>query len=402
MSISVKSKVLFFLHEERIKNIPKGGPYGVGAMYYNYQKEGNCFNYKFIKETNNQKEATNKGLIRRIPEWILNIVRYLRQRQSVLDYLSSSKQRFTDTNINDYDILFFHRPKDIYLIKDSLRNYKGIVVLQSHCPEPESHELYATYNSFTRKTIPRLLNKLEKIDEYAFSKADYLIFPCEDAIEPYLKKWEYFRNIFSSKKIKYILTGIKSVHPNRSKSEIFLELKIPQDKFVICYAGRHNEVKGYDLLKQLAKEIFSKSKNVYFVAAGKEEPIKRLIHPQWKEIGWTTDAYSYISAADVFVLPNRETYFDLVMLEVLSLGKIVVASRTGGNRYFERNKLAGVFLYDTLNEAQKIISDLQKMTFVERKELGNTNMEFFKTHCQVSSMYQNSIRVLNEIWLESK
>lgn len=64
---------------------------------------------------------------------------------------------------------------------------------------------------------------------------------------------------------------------------------------------------------------------------------------RWKEVGWTNDSQSIIAASDVFVLPNRETYFDIIMLEVLSCGKIVIASRTGGNKYFEKIGAKGVF-----------------------------------------------------------
>ena len=56
----------------------------------------------------------------------------------------------------------------------------------------------------------------------------------------------------------------------------------------------------------------------------------------WIEVGWTNDPHSLIAASDVFVLPNHETYFDLILLEVLSLGVPVVMSRTGGNKFFEQ------------------------------------------------------------------
>ena len=43
---------------------------------------------------------------------------------------------------------------------------------------------------------------------------------------------------------------------------------------------------------------------------------------------WTNDPHSLINASDMFILPNKETYFDLIMLEVLSMGKIVLATNT--------------------------------------------------------------------------
>ncbi len=50
----------------------------------------------------------------------------------------------------------------------------------------------------------------------------------------------------------------------------------------------------------------------------------------------------------------KETYFDLVMLEVLSLGKIIIASYTGGNKYFKSSFAKGVFTYSKLEEAAQL------------------------------------------------
>lgn len=115
------------------------------------------------------------------------------------------------------------------------------------------------------------------------------------------------------------------------------------------------------------------------------------------EIGFTKDPYSLISAGDVFVLPNNETYFDLVMIEVLSLGKIVIASRTGGNKYYEKAGAKGVFLYDTLAEAEELVDKVKAMSKEERKKLEKENRCFYEKHLTSTVFYENYKKMVNEV-----
>ena len=40
-----------------------------------------------------------------------------------------------------------------------------------------------------------------------------------------------------------------------TKEEMRKKYGIPQDAFVISYVGRHNEIKGYDALKEIGKHL---------------------------------------------------------------------------------------------------------------------------------------------------
>ena len=82
----------------------------------------------------------------------------------------------------------------------------------------------------------------------------------------------------------------------------------------------------------------------------------------------------------MFVLPNRETYFDLVLLEVLRQGTPVLLARTGGNKWFENKNVKGIFFFDYGNIDDFIakIKEIQK-----KKNMGElpncveSNREFF-------------------------
>lgn len=392
-------KTLVYLKEDKLA--PKGGPLAIGYYYQQEQIMRGDHYFQFMPINVSNKDLLKnsiKNLLAKLPKKIShwqqerNLIRSLHHTLDGPGYPIHNK-------FDNYDIIHFHQTIDMYLERENLKNYKGVVVLQSHSPIPLGQEMYSDLSQNVKNSIPHIIDKFEKMDKYAFERADYIVFPCIEACEPYFQTWPYFKIIFNNKKLhfRYILTGITPCHFKRNRIQVLDELSIPYNSFVISYIGRHNTVKGFDLLKEIAKQFFDKNNNSYIVSAGKEEPFKRLEHPQWKEIGFTNDAHSLINASDVFLLPNRMTYFDIVMLEILSLGKIVIASRTGGNKFFENNHVPGVLLYDDIDSAVTLLEKVKSMSQQERKELGERNKNFFKQHLTVSNMYEQYISFLNTI-----
>ena len=115
-------------------------------------------------------------------------------------------------------------------------------------------------------------------------------------------------------------------------------------------------MKGYDRVIR----IFEKLENVTVVCCGKEGAIRSPKSENWIEIGWTDDPFSYVCASDLFILPNRETYFDLALLETLSIGKTMLLSRTGGNKVFDGMEDRGIYLFDTEEDAVARIRELMQ------------------------------------------
>lgn len=366
-------KTLIYLEEDLLA--PKGGPYAVGFFIQDGLKKLNIKDIEFIKKSNTIKKAVKKSKFAN-NKFLIKIYRIIKNYKYYNEVLN--RAGILKADINQYAVLHFHKTQDMYAARNALRDYKGTVILTSHSPVPLSQEVYSGLNNIEKILFKKLYSKLYLMDEYAFKRADIIHFPCVESEEPYYKYMENYKQIKSEKKNSYFYlpTGIIPCFPKRSTKDIRKELGIPYNDFCMCYVGRHNVVKGYGNLKKMGKKLLDQSQDNWMIVAGKEEPIKRLNHCHWKEIGFTDDAYSYISASDIFILPNLETYFDIVMLEVLSLGKIVVASRTGGNKYFE-GKSKGIFLYDSIDEAITIIKDLKWMKNEDRKLLEIENKKLF-------------------------
>lgn len=394
-------KVLVYLDKSRLA--PKGGPFAVGYFYYQEILKNKDEEIEFIDNSkgdiaDNKKKNALQIIEKRMPKIISNLLLVVRTVLATRRILYG-KPKPSKVDLSKYDVVHFHDTLQMWFERENLSEYKGIVCLQSHSPIPRGQEICSGMPKLARFLMPRCEKLYERIDRFSFERADYIIFPCKEAEEPYELLWPYYKEIQRMKEnsYRYILTGIEECCPKRVKTDVRKELGVPDNGFLISYIGRHNEVKGFDLLKTIASKIFELSDDAWVVSAGKEEPIKRLSHSNWKEIGFTDDAHSYISASNVFVLPNRMTYFDIVMIEVLSLGKIVVASRTGGNKYFEKEHVKGVFLYDTIEEAVDILLKIKKMSADEIDSLEKANRRFFLQELSVSKMYLNYKNFLNSI-----
>lgn len=396
-------KVLIYLYEEKLA--PKGGPYGYAYSLHDGLKKIDMneeLEIHFIEKKAGKNKVgkslndVENGTIKKI----LIVLRNLYKKGKIL----YGKRHYSDTDLNDYDIVHFHSTRMMYEVRDSLEKYKGIVILTSHSPTLLSKEIFDSLSEFEQRFFGWFYKRLIRMDEFSFNRADYLIFPCEDAEEPYYHVWNEFEKIHELKKdqFKYLTTGTLPKKALVAGDEIRRKYKIPKDAFVVSYVGRHNEIKGYYDLKEIGEKILSKNDNVYFLIAGKEEPICGLDHPHWIEVGWINDPGSIIASADIFVLPNRETYFDLVMLEVLSLGQIVLASRTGGNKYFERYANSGIVLYDGNENAEKCILDLMSFSADKMQEMRSLNRSIYEKDFTTEVFARRYVELVTSIHEEDR
>lgn len=336
------------------------------------------------------KQITNSKItekVKSVNNWFLRPLtdiyrsfRFLRNK--------SPKEILQQVDLSLFDVIHFHNPIDLYLASDIISNYKGIILLTSHSPEPIASELinhiYRDRESILKPLSYALFASAER---QAFKRADYIMFPTIYSSEPYMvdKKLE---EILISKKdvIRCCPTGTLDVTIEDKNSSYFNELcGTPKENFNIVYLGRHNDVKGYGDLKEIAKVIFSKHKDVSFIIGGLQGPIDSLQHEQWIELGWTNKAAEIIRNADVFILPNRQTYFDLIALEVLRAGTPIIMSNTGGNKYFAEiaNNGEGIYLYDRCNMSTCIDAVEQLIIAKQDRsigELGKKNRNLWEHH----------------------
>lgn len=384
--------ILIYKNKNELK--PIGGPTGYLFNLHEALKKSNVEYINFL-EQNDINKFRNK-LKKKMP---VNLKKALFHKY-LFDLVHKNKAGAKE-DFNEYGAIHFHSTIDLYKNRNNLLNFNGKVILTSHCPKPQHLEIIEdTLSDFEKKIYStNKIKKLEKIDEYAFNRADYIFFPCEEAEEPYFNNWMKYKEIREKKmqSYRYITSGTVQRMPKRPKEEIYKSYSIPNDSFVISYVGRHNQTKGYDILKELGNEILSRYTNIVFIIAGVEEPLKGLNHERWIEVGWTNDPDSIIAASDMFILPNKETYFDLIMLEVLSLGKIVLASNTGGNKYFKKFESSGIYNFSTKEEAVSQIEEIINYSKQVREQLEKLNFEIYNSNFTTDVFLQKYLLLINEI-----
>ena len=388
---------------------PVGGPSGYLYNLKSYIKENNIENIDFLNNEDSIKKVEVKK--EKNFEAIRKIIREFKKQFFKTKKLEKRINKFYKfyegdySFINNYDIIHFHDVRSFYRAKNILKDFKGVTLLSSHCPKTPAQEeiednIKMDYKTFSKK----LRERLEKIDQDSFKNADYLVFPCKEAQEPYEEDKnikEILEEKYRDNKILYVPTGIPIKHIEKDE-EFFSNKGIDiKDKFIVSYIGRHNKVKGYDFLKELGKKVLEKYSDVIFVIGGEiSEEFPPIENRNWVEFGWTKEGYNIIKNSDMFVLPNEKTYFDLILLEVLSMGTPVLLSETGGNKYFKRYSENGLFYFEKYNlkEALKEFDEAYNLWKDRKLSLdGDKNYKIFKKNFTVNIFGENYAKLYNQI-----
>lgn len=303
--------------------------------------------------------------------------------------------------ISKYDIIHFHDAYELSMLEPYLVDCNKIIVLTSHTPKARYLELIEDGEKMDKTQLLKpILRNLIMMEMRAYEIADYVITPCKEALEPYYNSLPNFEEFIKTKKVFFCPTGIENADDNTYyKDDVRTELGIPNDAFCLCFAGRQIEVKGYDILTKFGSRILEEYPNVYFIILGKGTNDFPMNHERWIKIGWSDNPQKYIKSSDLFILPNRQTFFDLVFLEVMSLGIPILASETGGNKYFKNTfpDLTDIQYYDYNNYEifrDKIVDFMSNKRITPSQELKNIfEQNFTKSifHKKINDIYKNIV-----------
>ena len=296
--------------------------------------------------------------------------------------------------LKEYDLIHVHTTETLLYLRWFCK-YKGKVIFTPHRPETLREELVAVVRRKKKGSYHLLGKWYDFLESNSYRLADAFIYPSKGAMSIY-KSFPGFSKYLGGKEVRFLYTGIRKKGITLSREEYRQKNNIDTEAFVISYIGRHNVIKGYDRLV----DVFSKFEkdNVEFVIAGKIENDDYPKNKKWHELGYISDAQNLMNASDVVVIPNRNTYFDLVILEALSLGKIVITSNTGGNIDISKDTDALVLFDNNEDESLfRAISMIKKMSKDNRNMLEESALHFYKENCTEKIFAANYIRIINDI-----
>ena len=387
-------------------NIRAGGPAGYIANLQKSLSETNCDNIVFITSNNTKFIA-------------VKIIKFISSTISCICPIQSIRRRIRNTlikilgfgaTLDDirtktfYKHLLRYNPKtitchytpDALSIREFLTKYNldAKLILMSHSPQPPSEEIYENALSKNDPTALDQLKHWQRLERSAFEAADIYLFPSPEALTCYTDKMEYLPNLIKQKQIVYMRTGCAELQTTKTTAQLRDEYNI-KTPYVICYIGRHNTIKGYDKLKQIAAMVLQQRNDVTFLIGGALGPIEPLKHDRWLELGRCNPAEA-LKASDLFILPNKQTYFDLILLEVLSSGTPCIASKTGGNITVYQDTGA-IQLYETITECADKINSFLDSGADTKTQMADMSRNAYLTHYTLQHFATNYINLIKEI-----
>lgn len=187
------------------------------------------------------------------------------------------------------------------------------VLLQSHSPELPHQEVAAS--SFATDDLVRWVRTMESD---AFCRADCVVFPNEDVVDIY-------RPLLCDRStIAYLPTGARRVDDNDC-------VGLDPSLCNLLFIGRRNRIKGFDLLVDAFRQAHKSRPALRLYLLGRGDPVEE---PGVVDLGYSEKPHIWMRSCDYMINYNRQSYFDLSLLEALSVGARVILSTTNGHREF--------------------------------------------------------------------
>lgn len=358
----IEDKVLIFY--SFVPNINSGGPDGfvahnlcgsVGANYILLSELEQVYNNLFDRIVNKVKLQFTKVRNGTFKE-LFNYCAFL----------------FLYKKCFNYKFVYFHSCIELFACKEFLSE-EQVVILQSHSPQLPSEELKD--GGFSIEDV--LL--MEKIEKFAFNRANYVIFPNEFCIPLYEKI------INRNNHIKYLLSGSKKITN-------VVQLPLDNSKTNLLYIGRRNCIKGFDIVLEQFKRAYEINKNIRLILIGKGDTIS---HEGIIDMGFSKNPYLWYKSVDYVINANRKSYFDLSILEVLSIGTPIIMSSNYGHIFFN-NSSKGILTFDSEHNLGELLLKLD-MKKSDKEVMISDNLKFYNSFLTDSKYRERLGNCLNEI-----
>ncbi|MCB4790825.1 MAG: glycosyltransferase family 4 protein [Elusimicrobia bacterium] len=172
----------------------------------------------------------------------------------------------------------------------------------------------------------------------------------------------------------------------------------------VLFVGRLEDVKNVPALLKAWKTVISKANAELFIVGGgskKDELIhlteKLGINNRVKFLGEQKDIRSHLVSSDIFVLPSFAEGVSNSLLEALSCGLAVIASRVGGSVGLIKDGETG-YLFDPKNH-NELADKLERLLKdpVLRKNMGQKARENIVKNYSIESIRDKYIKLYDEL-----
>jgi len=234
---------------------------------------------------------------------------------------------------------------------NSIASARVIDVLAPEVPVlTHVHELESYFQIYAGPALARLLGQTRRFMACSDAVRNNLV--GEHGVAP-----ERVETVYGS-------IRVDKIRAERTRQQIFQELRLPNDALLVVGIGTPGWRKGTDLFIQLARTVCQHRDLVYFAWIGGStwdfEHDVRVggLTEKMRFTGPLVKPADYLAAADVFVLTSREDPYPLVCLEAAALEKPIVcfASAGGAPEFVEEDCGFVVPYLDMTAMANRVVS----------------------------------------------
>lgn len=391
-------KILIWDKDIQLRNA--GGPSGYLWNLHEFLGIESKSEISFYSDLINSENRA-KPILFRIVLRILYILNFSNFANILYNYFCIGKLSEYERNvIRQFDYVHFHSIASSTAYNHCLQKLGCKTILTLHSPEPVINEL-CSCNSI----ISDLIKKYSIIHRYFEQKeiqqlcqVSHLMFPVPSALECYTSVSKDYNDFFNlertRKKIFFVPTCIPDIC-NSENEYVLDKYNIPKNSLRVCFVGRHTEVKGYNYLQSIAKSVWDRRKDVVFVIGGNSNQSVYPDDNRWIELGWV-NTINLLNEIDIFILPNKQTYFDLIALEILRAGVPLITTLTGGNKYLSFKNKGGI-LFIPNDDVESASNTIANITKDQCKSFGAKNREIFLNNFTMDNYCAQYIYSLNNI-----
>jgi glycosyltransferase involved in cell wall biosynthesis len=210
-------------------------------------------------------------------------------------------------------VIWFH-DAGVYNIFSDLLSKEHVLVYQPHCPQLPWEEFNDAAQAEYKKIVVSLIER-----------AAMIVLP-----NPYCL--EVYRQVLANKPITFIASGCAQPSNVQKKS-------LDRSLVHFLFIGRRSPIKGFDLVVSAFKQAWVYRKDIRLVICGSGDPE---VHPGIIDVGQTDRIHDWIASVDLVVNANRKSYFDLSVMETLSIGTMIAVTPTQGHKMFLEGGSRGV------------------------------------------------------------
>lgn len=289
-----------------------------------------------------------------------------------------------------------------YCLEDVFRDIPIVVTM--HSPS----FLYLEYNEVPIYKAPNFW--IGEMERFSIQAADLLISPSQYLIDELEKRIE-----ITNKNLHVLVNPYKYTHSETPAGEAVFGNGI-------AFYGKLSPQKGTFKILEAFRQLWDKGFKENFTMIGGQDIV---FHPQGKTMGTIVkkeykkyiergllklkneiapaDRASFLSTYSIFLVPSIVDNLPYVVLELMSLGKIVIVSKQGGQSEIVSDNVDGfIFNYDEPTSFESTIKKVLSLTNEQRIEVSERSIKKVQTEFEYENVYAQKIKLLNEVRSKSK